>query len=96
MTPPLLILVAGDPVPPTQARAGGFANLVRTGLAEVWGNGFVEVDARTAESLPAAAGFAGVIVTGACGVPSDSQPREIAAENVPFSLLAPTAEATTA
>lgn len=31
----------------------------------------------------------------ACGVPGDSDPRAIEAENVPFDLLAPTAEATT-
>lgn len=31
----------------------------------------------------------------ACGVPGDSTPRAIEAENVPFDLLAPTAEATT-
>ena len=31
----------------------------------------------------------------ACGVPGDSDPRAIEAENVPFGLLAPTAEATT-
>ena len=35
-----------------------------------------------------------VTIASACGVPSDDQPREIAAQNVPFSLLAPTAEAT--
>lgn len=31
----------------------------------------------------------------ACGVPSDREPREIDAQNVPFALLAPTAGATT-
>jgi len=64
MAPPLLILVTGDPVPPTQARAGGFGTLVRRQLGAAWGAGFVEVDARTAERLPEAADFAGVIVTG--------------------------------
>lgn len=64
MVSPLLILVTGDPVPPTQARAGGFASLIRAGLAEVWDGGFVEVDARVAESLPDPFDFAGVIVTG--------------------------------
>lgn len=61
---PLLILVTGDPVAPTQARAGGFANLVRSSVAEVWEGGFVEVDARHAAQLPAAQGYAGLIVTG--------------------------------
>jgi GMP synthase (glutamine-hydrolysing) len=74
MAPPLLILVTGDPVPPTQARAGGFASLVRGGLSEVWDGGFVEVDARTAESLPAAERFAGVIVTGSAASVTERAP----------------------
>ena len=61
---PLCILVTGDPVARTQERVGGFANLVRAGLAGAWDGGFVEVDARHAESLPEASSFAGVIVTG--------------------------------
>jgi spore germination protein GerM len=39
-------------------------------------------------------GMALAVVTAACGVPNDSDPREINAQNVPFSLLAPTAGAT--
>jgi GMP synthase (glutamine-hydrolysing) len=74
MLSPLLILVTGDPVPPTQARAGGFAHLVRGGLAEVWSGGFVEVDVRSAEELPAAAGFAGVIVTGSASSVTERAP----------------------
>jgi hypothetical protein len=35
-----------------------------------------------------------VVLAVACGVPSDDAPREIGAQNVPFSLLAPTAGAT--
>ncbi len=74
MVSPLLILVTGDPVPPTQARAGGFASLVRGSLAEAWSGGFVEVDARTAEVLPAADGFAGVIVTGSASSVTERAP----------------------
>jgi GMP synthase (glutamine-hydrolysing) len=38
--------------------------MVRAGLADVWEGGFVEVDARTADALPEASRFAGLIVTG--------------------------------
>ena len=34
-------------------------------------------------------------VVAACGVPTDDEPRAIETRNVPFALLAPTAEATT-
>src|SRR6478609_5575129 len=61
---PLCILVTGEPVAATQARAGGFAALIREGLRGVWDGGFVEIDARAAPALPAAEGFAGLIVTG--------------------------------
>lgn len=36
-----------------------------------------------------------LLVLVACGVPGDSDPRAIDAQNVPFDLLSPTAEATT-
>lgn len=39
-------------------------------------------------------GIALVVLATACGVPNDSAPREIDAQNVPFSLLAPTGGAT--
>jgi GMP synthase (glutamine-hydrolysing) len=71
---PLLILVTGDPVAATQARAGGFAALVRGGLADVWNDGFVEIDARAAEDLPAPERFAGVIVTGSAASVTERAP----------------------
>jgi GMP synthase (glutamine-hydrolysing) len=71
---PLCILVTGDPVPRTRERVGGFADLVRAGLSGVWDGGFVEVDARTAPSLPAAAAFAGVIVTGSASSVTERAP----------------------
>jgi GMP synthase (glutamine-hydrolysing) len=74
MLSPLLILVTGDPVLPTQTRAGGFADLVRSGLAEAWGGGFLEVDARSADALPAAEKFAGVIVTGSASSVTERAP----------------------
>jgi GMP synthase (glutamine-hydrolysing) len=73
-TAPLCILVTGEPVPRTQERAGGFANLVRAGLTGAWDGDFVEVDARTAESLPDSAGFAGVIVTGSASSVTERAP----------------------
>jgi hypothetical protein len=36
------------------------------------------------------AALAALTILGACGLPNDGAPRVIAAENVPFSLLAPT------
>jgi len=73
-TAPLCILVAGDPVPKTQDRAGGFANLVRAGLDGAWQGGFVEVDVRTAESLPEPERFAGLIVTGSASSVTERAP----------------------
>jgi GMP synthase (glutamine-hydrolysing) len=73
-SPPLCILVAGDPVPKTQERAGGFASLVRAGLAGAWHGGFVEVDVRTAESLPPPERFAGLIVTGSASSVTERAP----------------------
>jgi GMP synthase (glutamine-hydrolysing) len=71
---PLCILVTGDPVAKTQTRVGGFASLVRAGLAGAWDGGFVEVDARTAESLPDSSGFAGLIVTGSASSVTERAP----------------------
>jgi GMP synthase (glutamine-hydrolysing) len=71
---PLLILVTGDPVAPTQARVGSFANLVRSGLAGAWDSGLVELDARTTEALPEAGKFAGVIVTGSAASVTERAP----------------------
>lgn len=72
---PLLILVTGDPVAKTQARVGGFANLVRTALGDGWSGGFVEVDARSeAVELPGSERFAGVIVTGSASSVTERAP----------------------
>jgi GMP synthase (glutamine-hydrolysing) len=70
----LCILVTGDPVAPTQARAGGFAALIKSGLGAAWQGGFVEVDARSAEQLPAAERFAGLIVTGSAASVTERDP----------------------
>lgn len=70
----LCILVTGDPVAPTQARAGGFAALIKSGLATAWQGGFVEVDARSDEQLPAAERFAGLIVTGSASSVTERAP----------------------
>jgi GMP synthase (glutamine-hydrolysing) len=77
---PLCILVTGDPVTPTQQRVGGFANLVRAGLAGAWQGGFVEVDARSAQELPAFERFAGVIVTGSASSVTERAPWMLRAE----------------
>jgi GMP synthase (glutamine-hydrolysing) len=71
---PLLILVTGDPVPPTRERAGGFAQLVRSALGAAWSAGFVEHDARSDAAPPAASGFAGVIVTGSASSVTERAP----------------------
>lgn len=77
---PLCILVTGEPVAPTQTRVGGFANLVRLGLLGVWQGGFVEVDARSAESLPDPSRFAGVIITGSASSVTERAPWILRAE----------------
>lgn len=73
-TAPLCILVTGDPVPRTQERVGGFANLVRAGVATAWEGEVVEVDARSTETLPPASGFAGIIVTGSASSVTERAP----------------------
>ncbi len=77
---PLCILVTGDPVAPTQARVGGFARLVRTGLAGAWQGEVVEIDARTSALLPAADGLAGLIVTGSASSVTERVPWMLRAE----------------
>jgi GMP synthase (glutamine-hydrolysing) len=77
---PLCILVAGDPVPKTRERVGGFANLVRAGLAGAWEHGFVEVDLREVSELPPAARFAGLIVTGSASSVTERAPWMLRAE----------------
>ena len=76
----LCILITGDPVPATQERVGGFAALVRSGLAGVWQGGFVELDARSAPELPPAEHFAGVIVTGSASSVTERSPWMLRAE----------------
>ncbi len=71
---PLCILVAGDPVAVTVARTGGFASLVRAGLADAWQHGLQEVDVRTAPALPALEGFSGLIVTGSASSVTERAP----------------------
>lgn len=61
-------------MPRTQERVGGFAALVRAGLAGAWQGPFVEVDARAAERLPDWAGSAGVIVTGSASSVTERAP----------------------
>ena len=39
--------------------------------------------------------LAGLVALAGCGVPGDGSPREVEAKNVPYDLLAPTAENTT-
>lgn len=71
---PLCILVTGDPVEKTRERVGGFANLVRAGLAGAWEHGFVEVDAREASELPHASLFSGLIITGSASSVTERAP----------------------
>lgn len=81
MSQPLLILVTGDPVAKTQARVGGFANLVKRGLGASWDHGFVEVDARGDDVvLPPSERFAGVIVTGSASSVTERAPWMLRAE----------------
>src|SRR3954463_14130195 len=77
---PLCILVTGDPVARTQERVGGFANLVRAGLAGTWDGGVVEVDARTAGRVPDSSGFGGLIVTGSASSVTERAPWSLRTE----------------
>jgi GMP synthase (glutamine-hydrolysing) len=71
---PIAILVTGDPVPPTQARVGGFAPLIRAGIGEVWAGDYAEIDVRDAEPLPSHEQFAGLIVTGSASSVTERAP----------------------
>ncbi len=60
----MLVLVTGDPVPAVQSARGGFVELIRATVGEVWSGGWVVKDARTEplDAVPHA--WSGVIITG--------------------------------
>jgi len=85
---PLCILVAGDPVPATQARVGGFGSLIRAALRGCWEDEFVEVDARTPQPLPSMSAMSGVIVTGSASSVTERAPWMLRTERLLAELVA--------
>jgi GMP synthase (glutamine-hydrolysing) len=60
---PLCILLAGDPVPATHARRGGFGALIRDAIGTAWTDAVVELDLRNEPAIELDR-FAALIVTG--------------------------------
>lgn len=64
MSPPLLILVTGQPVPEAERRHGDFPNLIRRALDGAWTGRVLVQDLRQQPELPDPSELAAVIVTG--------------------------------
>jgi len=80
MTRALCIVVAGDPVPRTVDRIGGFPDLIRRATGAVWSGPWQTVDARRGEQPPELARVAGLIVTGSASSVTSREPWMLATE----------------
>lgn len=64
MQPSLLVLVTGDPVPAVHSERGGFPELIRSTVGDVWSGDWVVKDARTEAMGTLSHDWSGVIITG--------------------------------
>jgi len=74
MTAPVLVLVAGDPVPQVLSERGGFADLIRAAAGSAWEGPWLEVDLRRGALLPGAGSIAAVVITGSASSVTDREP----------------------
>ncbi|HVU02596.1 MAG TPA: glutamine amidotransferase [Polyangiaceae bacterium] len=84
---PLLLLVAGDPVPAVQARRGGFSTLIREAAGDLWPAAWSEVDLRTDAPLPDPADVSAVVVTGSASSVTERAPWILRGEEYLRSLV---------
>ena len=78
---PLCIVVAGDPVPKTIERRGGFAELIRETTGASWSGDWQSFDARSGEAPPDPNAVAGLIVTGSASSVTSREPWIVAIEH---------------
>lgn len=70
----LVVLVTGDPLPSTQARRGGFAELIRDVVEPYFAGPIVAVDVRSEASLPPVETVSGVVVSGSASSVTERLP----------------------
>jgi GMP synthase (glutamine-hydrolysing) len=80
MQRPLCIVVAGDPVPRTAERLGGFADLIRRATGSAWTGGWRLFDARSGARGPDPSSVAGLIVTGSASSVTSRDPWIVESE----------------
>jgi GMP synthase (glutamine-hydrolysing) len=74
------VLVAGDPLPSTAARRGGFAALISEVIAPFWPWAIRAIDARTTQALPRLDEVAALIVTGSAASVTERAPWMLSLE----------------
>jgi GMP synthase (glutamine-hydrolysing) len=78
---PLVILVAGDPVPNVRAMRGTFVDLIKGTIDAAWKGPWLDVDLRDGSPLPSPSDLAGVIVTGSSSSVTERAPWMLRVEN---------------
>jgi GMP synthase (glutamine-hydrolysing) len=78
---PLVILVAGDPVPNVQAARGSFVDLIKGATGPAWSGPWLDVDLRDGSPLPPTQELAGVIVTGSSSSVTERAPWMLRVED---------------
>jgi GMP synthase (glutamine-hydrolysing) len=73
VTHPLVILVAGDPVPEAALVGGTFSDMIRVALGDAWMREIVSVDVRQ-EGATLPESFSGLIVTGSASSVTERAP----------------------
>ncbi len=71
---PVVILVAGDPVPGVRASRGGFAELIRGAAGASFGGPWLDVELRDGSALPEPETLSGAIITGSASSVTDREP----------------------
>jgi GMP synthase (glutamine-hydrolysing) len=83
---PLCILLAGDPVPATLARRGGFGELIRDAIASTWTSDVQQIDLRGEPAIDLER-FAALIVTGSPASVTERAPWMLRGEAVLQSAI---------
>jgi GMP synthase (glutamine-hydrolysing) len=81
MVRPLVILVAGDPVPNVRALRGNFVDLIKGATGAAWSGPWLDVDLRDGSPLPLPREVAGVVVTGSASSVTERAPWMLRVED---------------
>ena len=79
-TPPLVVLVAGDPIDSVRKERGDYAALIRETVGSAWQGPWSDVDLRHGATLPDPGDIAGVIITGSSSSVTERAPWMLRAE----------------